>query len=79
MCGALEHAGLQAADRDEIALSHFIAGFSYQSFTASPVLQVDSAFRFKPVTDVENACATGFAAIYQVIKSVRACTAKKSW
>jgi acetyl-CoA C-acetyltransferase len=33
---AVSHAGLEAADIDEIYLGHFNAGFSAQDFTASP-------------------------------------------
>jgi len=36
------------------------------------VLQTSDAFRFKRATRVENACATGSAAIHQGIKSIRA-------
>lgn len=74
--GALEHAGLEPGDIDEIVLGHFNAGFSQQSFTASLVLQADSGFRFKPATRVENACATGSAAVYQALKSIAAGEAK---
>lgn len=69
---ALADAGLEAADVDEIVLGHFNGGFSAQEFTASLVLQADDAFRFKPATRVENACATGSAAVHQGIKSIRA-------
>ena len=55
---AIADAGLTPADIDEIVLGHFNAGFSPQDFTASLVLQVDPALRFKPATRVENACAT---------------------
>lgn len=74
--GALESAGVSPADVDEIYLGHFNAGFSKQDFTASLVLQADEAFRFKPATRVENACATGTAAIHQGIKSIQAGRAK---
>ncbi|HET7411735.1 MAG TPA: acetyl-CoA acetyltransferase [Pararhizobium sp.] len=74
---ALEHAGLEAADIDEIVLGHFNAGFSPQDFTASLVLQADDGFRFKPATRVENACATGSAAVHQGLKSIRAGEAKR--
>jgi acetyl-CoA C-acetyltransferase len=70
--GALEHAGVEAAEIDEIVLGHFNAGFSPQDFTASLVLQANPDFRFKPATRVENACATGSAAIHQAIKSIDA-------
>jgi len=69
---ALDHAGISAADVDEVYLGHFNAGFSRQDFTASLVFQADDAFRFKPATRVENACATGSAAIAQGIKAIEA-------
>jgi acetyl-CoA C-acetyltransferase len=73
---ALESAGVDAAAIDEIVLGHFNAGFSAQDFTASLVLQADPKFRFKPATRVENACATGSAAVHQALKSVAARQAK---
>ena len=73
---AIDHAGLEAQDIDEILLGHFNAGFSQQDFTASLVLQADEALRFKPATRVENACATGSAAIHQGLKSIQAGSAK---
>ena len=69
---ALENAGLDASDVDEIFLGHFNAGFSAQDFTASLVLQASDKFRFKPATRVENACATGSAAVQQGVKSIDA-------
>lgn len=69
---ALAHAGVDAGDVDEIVLGHFNGGFSAQDFTASLVLQASDKLRFKPATRVENACATGSAAIHQGIKSIRA-------
>ena len=69
---ALAHAGLEAHEVDEIYLGHFNAGFCAQDFTASLVLQADDGFRFKPTTRVENACATGSAAVHQGVKAVRA-------
>jgi acetyl-CoA C-acetyltransferase len=73
---ALHHAGLEAKAIDEIFLGHFNAGFSPQDFTAALVLQADEAFRFKPATRVENACATGSAAVHQAIKAIAAGAAK---
>ena len=69
---ALEHAGIGPGDVDEIVLGHFNAGFSPQDFTASLVLQTDDRLRFKPATRVENACATGSAAVRQGIRAVGA-------
>lgn len=69
---ALRHAGISAADVDEIVLGHFNAGFSAQDFTASLVLQASDDLRFKPATRVENACATGSAAVHTALKSIGA-------
>jgi acetyl-CoA C-acetyltransferase len=73
---ALADAGIAAADVDEIVLGHFNAGFSPQDFTAALVLQADPALRFKPATRVENACATGSAAVHQGLKSIAANAAR---
>jgi acetyl-CoA C-acetyltransferase len=73
---ALDHAGVAAKDVDEIVLGHFNAGFSAQDFTASLVLQASPDLRFKRATRVENACATGSAAVHQGIKSIDARAAR---
>ncbi|PSJ61381.1 acetyl-CoA acetyltransferase [Pseudaminobacter soli (ex Li et al. 2025)] len=73
---ALDHAGLGPDDVDEIVLGHFNAGFSAQDFTASLVLQTDDRLRFKPATRVENACATGSAAVRQGIRAIDAKAAR---
>ncbi|MGN6465101.1 MAG: acetyl-CoA acetyltransferase [Rhizobiaceae bacterium] len=73
---AIEHAGIGPDDVDEIVLGHFNAGFSAQDFTASLVLQADDRLRFKPTTRVENACATGSAAVRQGIRAIDAQAAK---
>jgi len=70
--GALVDAGIAAGDVDEIVLGHFNAGFSAQDFTASLVLQASPDLRFKRATRVENACATGSAAVHQGLKSIAA-------
>jgi len=67
---ALDHAGIAPDDVDEIVLGHFNGGFSAQDFTASLVLQADDRLRFKPATRVENACATGSAAVRQGIQAI---------
>jgi len=67
---AIADAGISASDIDEIVLGHFNAGFSPQDFTASLVLQADPQLRFKPATRVENACATGSAAVHQGIRAI---------
>lgn len=69
---AIADAGIGPCDIDEIILGHFNAGFSKQDFTASLVLQASDDLRFKPATRVENACATGSAAVHQGLKSIAA-------
>lgn len=73
---ALAHAGVPAEAIDEIFLGHFNAGFSPQDFTASLVLQADPGLRFKPAMRVENACATGSAAVHTAVRSIEAGRAK---
>lgn len=74
---ALEDAGLTPDDIDAVYLGHFNAGFERQDFTASLVFQADDRFRFKPATRVENACATGSAAVHQGIHLIEAKKAKR--
>src|SRR3984957_13907976 len=73
---ALADAGIAAKDVDEIVLGHFNGGFSSQDFTASLVLQASPDLRFKRATRVENACATGSAAVHQGLKSIAAGAAR---
>jgi acetyl-CoA C-acetyltransferase len=73
---ALADAGIEAKDVDEIVLGHFNAGFSAQDFTASLVLQASPDLRFKRATRVENACATGSAAVHMGIRAIEARAAR---
>jgi acetyl-CoA C-acetyltransferase len=73
---ALTDAGIEPRDVDEIVLGHFNAGFSAQDFTASLVLQASPDMRFKRATRVENACATGSAAVHQGLKAIAAKSAR---
>src|SRR6478736_5960842 len=73
---AMADAGIGPKDVDEIVLGHFNAGFSAQDFTAALVLQASPDLRFKPATRVENACATGSAAVHQGLKSIAAGAAR---
>jgi len=73
---ALADAGIDPKDVDEIVLGHFNAGFSAQDFTASLVLQASPDLRFKRATRVENACATGSAAVHQGIRTIEARAAR---
>ncbi len=72
---AIEDAGIGADEIDSIHVGLFNAGFQKQDFPASLVLQADDALRFKPATRVENACATGSAAVHAALDKI---AAKKS-
>ncbi|MBT4907026.1 MAG: thiolase domain-containing protein, partial [Rhodospirillaceae bacterium] len=70
--GAMRDAGVEPKDVDAIYLGTFGGGFVRQEFPASLVLQAHEDLRFKPSTHVENACATGSAAIYQGLNHIAA-------
>ena len=70
--GAMRDAGVEPKDVDAIYLGTFGGGFVRQEFPASLVLQAHDDLRFKPSTHVENACATGSAAIYQGLNHIAA-------
>jgi acetyl-CoA C-acetyltransferase len=74
---AVRDAGLAPADIDAVYLGTFNGGFVRQDFPASLVFQADPAFRFKPATRVENACATGSAAIHQGLNAIAAKRARR--
>jgi acetyl-CoA C-acetyltransferase len=73
---ALADAGVEARDIDEVVLGHFNAGFSPQDFTAALVLQASPELRFTRATRVENACATGSAAVHQGLRAIQAKAAR---
>ena len=51
-------------------------GSQQQDFTASLVLQASPELRFKRATRVENACATGSAAVHQGLRALEAKAAR---
>jgi acetyl-CoA C-acetyltransferase len=69
---AIRDAGMAPGDIDEIFIGNFNGGFVRQEFPSSLVLQIDPALRHKPSTRVENACATGSAAIHQGLNAIAA-------
>jgi acetyl-CoA C-acetyltransferase len=73
---ALAHAGVEARDIDEVVVSHFNQGMDPQGFPASLPIQALPDLRYKPATRVENACASGSAAIQQGAKSIAAGNAR---
>ena len=69
---AIHDAGLAPSDVDAIYVGQMNGGFVRQEFPSSLALQADPSLRFKPVTRVENACATGSAAIHQGLNMIAA-------
>lgn len=67
---ALDHAGVSPTEIDEIYLGHYNAGLTAQAFPSSLPLQAHDALRFVPSTRVENACATGSAAVHHGVRAV---------
>ncbi|MDQ7071934.1 MAG: acetyl-CoA acetyltransferase [Rhodobacterales bacterium] len=64
---ALEHAGIDAQDVDFATIGVLNAGFSKQGFEAGLISAAMPELRHTPAVRVENACATGTAAIYTAI------------
>jgi acetyl-CoA C-acetyltransferase len=73
---ALERAGVEPGQVDEIYLGHFNSGMVPLGFPSSLALQVSDALANTPATRVENACASGSAAFQQGVKSLLAGTAR---
>ncbi|WP_428249448.1 acetyl-CoA acetyltransferase [Ferrovibrio sp.] len=69
---AIRDAGIEPKDVDAIYLGTFNGGLVDQDFPASLVLQADPGLRFKPATRLENACATGTAAVFQGLQAIAA-------
>ncbi|MBV7408537.1 acetyl-CoA acetyltransferase [Maritimibacter sp. DP1N21-5] len=61
---AIAHAEIDPSEIDAIWIGHFNSGLTTDAFVSSLALQVDDRLRFKPAVRVENACASGSAAIY---------------
>ncbi len=67
---ALADAGLTGADVDAVWLGNFNAGMVPDGFASSMILAADEGLRFKPATRVENACASGSAALYAAMDAI---------
>ncbi|MEM8540143.1 MAG: acetyl-CoA acetyltransferase [Pseudomonadota bacterium] len=74
---ALVDAKIEATDVDAIFLGAFNNGFGRQDFQASLVSLAIPELRYVPATRVENACATGSAAIHAGMNAIRAGRAKR--
>ncbi len=69
---ALNDAGLTADQIDAVVVGTFNGGFVKQDFPSSLAMNAQPGLRFKPALRVENACATGSAAIYAGLQAIRA-------
>lgn len=74
---ALDHSQIDPAEIDAIYLGHLNGGFIRDSFVSSLVLQADERLRFAPATRVENACASGSAALFEGINAIESGRAKR--
>ncbi|WP_059039347.1 thiolase family protein [Gordonia desulfuricans] len=72
---ALDNAGVEPADVDEIFLGQFNSGMHPLGFASSLALQLSDSLAGVPATRVENACASGSAAVAQGVRSLLAGTA----
>lgn len=68
---AIEHAGVDPAEIGAVYVGHFNAGMVPDGFVSSMPLQECPQLRFVPATRVENACASGSAALYQALAAVQ--------
>ncbi|CAN5294587.1 acetyl-CoA acetyltransferase [soil metagenome] len=73
---AITDAGIEAAEVDALWLGNLNGGFVPDIFCSSLMLQAHPALRWKPATRVENACASGAAAIYAALDAIEAGRAK---
>jgi acetyl-CoA C-acetyltransferase len=64
---AIADAEMSPSGIDGIFVGHFNSGFSKQNFPSSLTMQGVPELRFKPATRLENACASGSAAIFAAI------------
>lgn len=67
---AIASAGLEPGDIDGIFVGHFNAGFVQQDFSAALISIAIPEFRHTPAVRMENACATGSAAIWAALDAL---------
>jgi acetyl-CoA C-acetyltransferase len=68
---AIADAGIRPKEIDTIYVGNF-GGFEKQSFPAAFALDAHADLRFRPATRVENACATGSAAVHAASHAIGA-------
>ncbi len=69
---ALVHSAIAPEEVDGIWLGHLGGGFVPDIFPSSMVLQANPALRWCPATRVENACASGAAAVFAACDAIAA-------
>lgn len=67
---AIESAGLTPSEIDAIFVGHFNAGFVPQDFSGALMGIAIPEFRHTPAVRMENACATGSAAIWSALDAL---------
>ena len=73
---AIEHAEISAKEIDAIFVATFNNGFQKQDFHGALPAVSQSDLRYVPAMRVENACATGSAAIHTAMNAIEAKKAK---
>lgn len=67
---ALASAAVEPKDIDMVFVGHFNAGMVRDGFVASMPAGLDPGLRFKPAARLENACASGSAAIHAGLQAI---------
>jgi acetyl-CoA C-acetyltransferase len=67
---AIENSGLDVTDIDAVFVGHFNSGFVPQDFSASLAALAIPQLRHVPAVRLENACATGSAAIWAALDAI---------
>jgi acetyl-CoA C-acetyltransferase len=73
---AIDHADVDPAEIDGIWMGHYNSGLVSDGFPSSLALQIDPQLRFTPSTRLENACASGSAAIHGARNAINSGNAK---
>ncbi len=74
---AMHSSGVDGTGIDAVFLGHFNSGLVSDGFPSSLVHQADPALRFVPAARLENACASGAAAVFAGIQAIRSGTARR--
>lgn len=68
--GAIKDAGIEPGEVDEVFVSQFNSGLTPFAFPSSLPISAEPALWGIPMTRVENACASGSAAVHQGIRAI---------